>query len=154
MLSRSLLTFGLTVILGLTLAAPETGAKPARPNKKKNLNPNISSLGAEHKHHGVIENVTHGKGGGSVTIAEHHKHKKGGKSKKPTAKAGGGKGKGGKSETFAVTPHTKILKHGKPASMSALHKGEHVVIHAHHKVASKIDIVHHKHKKKKKTKKT
>jgi hypothetical protein len=139
MLIRPFLTVGLAVAVAL-LTSNSEAAKPASPKKK-------AVAGKVHVHHGVVEKVSlKEKEGslehtGSITIKVHH-HKK--KTKKTESK----------EETFKIEKHTKVEREGKPAHLHELKKGEHVIIYAKDHVAEKIDIVHHKHKKKaKKTKK-
>jgi hypothetical protein len=102
----------------------------------------------DHWHHGVVVAVEHDKGGsGSITIKTHH-HKKKKAGTTPTVK--GTKHK--HEHKFAVSPGTKFTtvhhKVHKPASFSAVHKGEHVHILSKGHVAEKVAIHHHHHKKK------
>jgi hypothetical protein len=144
MFYRSLGAFGLTVALLLTVTTSDSAAK-AKPKKP----PTTARKGlpkANSAHEGVIVSVTMAKGSGTVSIVahHHHHHKKKGKGK-GTASAKGG--------TYQIGSYTKVEKHGKPGSLSDLHKGEHVTIHAKGSVAEKIVIHAHKHKKAKKKKK-
>ena len=132
---RPALILGLTVAVAL-IAPVADSAHSANPRALLNKARKKSAM---HTHHGVVESVGQKGNVGSLTIHTHqHKKKKG-------AKAGGG---GGKNETFTITNSTIVTKHGKPTKLADLHKGEHVVVHASHHVAHKVEVVQHKHKKK------
>lgn len=142
----NLVTKSLVVaVVGLTalLMAGVSTAQAAKGVKKK----------GDHAVHGVVVAVDHDKNGGSITVKTHHHKKK----KKSATTAVGQKSKGKHEHKFHVSPGTKFtVGHGKtqkPASFSAVHKGEHVVILAKGHNAEKVAIHHHHHKKKaKKTK--
>jgi hypothetical protein len=124
-LRQSLLVLG--VIFGLSAGA--SNAFAAKGVKKK----------AEHHHKGVVVSV----GDGTITIKTHHHKKK---------KAAAGAARQHEL-SFTVNAATKVeIDHKgvhKPASLAALHKGEHVTIASKEKHADKIAIHHHKNKKKK-----
>jgi hypothetical protein len=125
-LRQTLLVLG--VIFGLSVGA--SSAFAAKGVKKK----------AEHHHKGVVVSV----GDGTITIKTHH-HKK-----KKAATAGAPKHQ---ELSFTINAATKVEIDSKgvhkPATLAALHKGEHVTIASKEKHADKIAIHHHKHKKKK-----
>jgi hypothetical protein len=125
-LRHSLLVVGL--VCALTVGASNVHA--AKGVKKK----------GDHHHRGVVVSVEKD----SITIKTHH-HKK-----KKNLAVGAVKTH---EKTFTIDTATKVeidtKGEHKPATLKALHKGEHVTIASKDKHADKIDI-HHHHKKKKK----
>jgi hypothetical protein len=124
-LRHSLLVLGL--VCGLTVGA--SNAYAAKGVKKK----------SEHHHRGVVVSVEKD----TITIKVHHHRKK----KKVAVDA-----PKTHEKTFAIDAATKVKIDAKgehkPATLKALHKGEHVTIASKDKHADKIDIHHHhKHKK-------
>jgi hypothetical protein len=125
-LRHSLLVVGLT----FALTAGASNAFAAKGVKKK----------TDHHHRGVVVSVDKD----SITIKVHH-HKKKKNLAVSTPKE--------HEKTFRIDGATKVeidtRGEHKPATVKALHKGEHVTIASKDKHADKIDI-HHHHKKKKK----
>jgi hypothetical protein len=120
------------LVVGLVFAftAGASNAFAAKGVKKK-----------EHHHRGVVLSV----GDGKITIKTHHHKKK----KAATAEASRTHEK-----TFTINTATRVeidtRGEHKPATLKALHKGEHVTIASSKDHADKIAIHHHhKHKKKK-----
>lgn len=113
--------------LASVLALSSSEAEAAKKNAAKN-----------HTIHGVIESVSHK---GKETILH----------VKTTGKKAG-------EHTVLVDPGTPVAKHsGKkkgttPATVSSLHRGEHVVVHMQGRKATKVDIVAKGKKKAKKNK--
>lgn len=133
---RPLLALALAVALALTTSATEAANPTTSPGASAKAA--LAKKGKKkhsHIHHGVVESVEKG----MLVIKVHH-HKRGTKKE------------GGKDEAFKLTASTKFEKHGQPGSASELHRGEHVIVVAKDHMAEKVDIVHHKHKKKAKKK--
>jgi hypothetical protein len=123
---------GLALVFSVVLTAGTSTAHAAKGAKKK----------GEHEHHGTIVAVEENGGHGHLTIKTHHHHKK-------TEGV-----VGGKLEKFHISSSTRFeiahkMEHV-PATVAALHLGEHVFVLAHEHHADLVVIHHpHQHKPKK-----
>jgi hypothetical protein len=95
----------------------------------------------EHHHRGTVVAVEENGGHGHITVKVHHQHKK-------TVNAAGSK-----LEKFHISASTKFelvsKQEHRPATVAAVHVGEHVLILAHEHHADMVEIAHHHHKPKK-----